>query len=430
MIHFDDVLTTARDVLAEDTDFHAIERVLVLRDLRGRIRLFLTPKPEAADAVRNACSRLNTQLADALGGFWGQMIEPDVPESQVRALLDTVRAEALPLEPGQAFENWSIIERHVSQSVWSKRDAAPPWPLLDETPAIVSFFSHKGGVGRTTALCATAVNLARVGKRVVVIDLDLEAPGLGPLLPESPVELGVADYFLEYFAAAGDFHPRIEDFVAIQNETALIGPGGEPIRCVPAGRVGPTYLEKLGRLDYELITGTTSADGGPVPTLFKQLRAAYKPEYVLLDCRCGLHDLGGLAIQCLSHLNVVFGLDSQVSWDGLRLIVQRMRQSGSNATCLLIHAMEPPPGDIRRKAHDRFQSNAYSIFLEEFYVEPDYDTAPDIDDADAPHSPFGIAYESALAGYQTLSDVCEILTKSPYSDLTRRISDIVGRPTS
>ena len=42
-------------------------------------------------------------------------------------------------------------------------------------------FSFKGGVGRTTALVATALTLARNGQRVAIVDLDLEAPGLSTM---------------------------------------------------------------------------------------------------------------------------------------------------------------------------------------------------------------------------------------------------------
>ena len=45
------------------------------------------------------------------------------------------------------------------------------------TGMIVTFYSWKGGVGRTMALANTAVQLARKGNRVLVVDWDLEAPG-------------------------------------------------------------------------------------------------------------------------------------------------------------------------------------------------------------------------------------------------------------
>ena len=46
------------------------------------------------------------------------------------------------------------------------------------TGSIVTFYSWKGGVGRTLALANTAVQLARSGRKVLMVDWDLEAQGL------------------------------------------------------------------------------------------------------------------------------------------------------------------------------------------------------------------------------------------------------------
>src|ERR1039458_6701404 len=50
----------------------------------------------------------------------------------------------------------------------------------------VTFYSFKGGVGRSMALINTAGILAGRGFRVLVMDLDLEAPGLSYLNPDTP----------------------------------------------------------------------------------------------------------------------------------------------------------------------------------------------------------------------------------------------------
>ena len=44
--------------------------------------------------------------------------------------------------------------------------------------SIITFYSFKGGVGRTMALANIAILLAHMGKKVLMIDWDLEAPGL------------------------------------------------------------------------------------------------------------------------------------------------------------------------------------------------------------------------------------------------------------
>src|SRR4051794_33571600 len=43
---------------------------------------------------------------------------------------------------------------------------------------VVTFYSYKGGTGRTMAVANVAWILASQGKRVLMIDWDLESPGL------------------------------------------------------------------------------------------------------------------------------------------------------------------------------------------------------------------------------------------------------------
>jgi len=44
--------------------------------------------------------------------------------------------------------------------------------------SVITFYSYKGGTGRSLALSNVAWILASAGKRVLVMDWDLEAPGL------------------------------------------------------------------------------------------------------------------------------------------------------------------------------------------------------------------------------------------------------------
>ncbi len=419
MIHFDEVLEQARVVIAADPAANVIQHVTVLRDLRGRIRIFLKPDPNAPNTLTDLIARVQPKLEIDLGGFWGKLIAPDMPHNEMIALLDSVRGEAIAIEqPG--FEKWSIIERHFSKSSWLQRSGNPPWELHEKTPAIVSFFSHKGGVGRTTTLCAAAINLARAGHRVAVIDLDLEAPGISTLLSGASSSVGVVDYLLERLL---EHKSRFEDFVSIQNDQDLIGAGGEPILCLAAGTITDSYIEKLSRLDYELFVNV-AADKNPMINLFKEIKASLSPSFILLDCRAGLHDLGGLALQRLSHLNVIFGLDSEQSWQGLRLVIRQIGQSDPPPDCVIIQAHEPPPGEIRERSRERFLTDSYNAFSDYYYEDG---TVPNIDTEDEPHYPVHLPYETALAGYRSLRDVAEILTNERYREFAALLARRVGK---
>src|SRR5215467_5084042 len=50
--------------------------------------------------------------------------------------------------------------------------------MINPRGRIITFYSYKGGTGRSMMLANAAWILASNGKRVLVVDWDLEAPGL------------------------------------------------------------------------------------------------------------------------------------------------------------------------------------------------------------------------------------------------------------
>ena len=56
---------------------------------------------------------------------------------------------------------------------------------MSSFPFIFTFYSFKGGVGRSMALLNVGYALASRGRRVLLIDMDLEAPGLSRFLLDS-----------------------------------------------------------------------------------------------------------------------------------------------------------------------------------------------------------------------------------------------------
>src|SRR5262245_23219239 len=66
---------------------------------------------------------------------------------------------------------------------------------------VITFYSFRGGVGRTMSLVNIAAHLAQAGRRVLIVDFDLEAPGIrtyqsmGNPVGESN---GLVDYIKKY----------------------------------------------------------------------------------------------------------------------------------------------------------------------------------------------------------------------------------------
>ncbi len=72
---------------------------------------------------------------------------------------------------------------------------------LRRTSPVITFYSYKGGVGRSMAVANVAVLLAQdYGLDVILVDWDLEAPGLHRFFgySDEDIHTGVIDYLLQY----------------------------------------------------------------------------------------------------------------------------------------------------------------------------------------------------------------------------------------
>lgn len=105
-----------------------------------------------------------------------------------------------------------------SSSRWENCCSSSVSALLSVMPTTIAFFNHKGGVGKTTTLFNTAVELGRLGKRVLIVDLDAQAnltaislsdDALNELYPDtrSASARTVAGAFAPLVTGAGDVAP-------------------------------------------------------------------------------------------------------------------------------------------------------------------------------------------------------------------------------
>ncbi|MFM6082613.1 MAG: AAA family ATPase, partial [Dolichospermum sp.] len=190
MISFGDTFAKVEECFKEPEVLNLIpnlESVTIIRDVYGKIRLFLEPK-ENIRLKPAEIDELRQHLQQKLGAYYGEDIWlPQGEKDGYKALIETIKNERIPAEWDDNISPcWYVLERHLAKQTWTNQNSGnPPWEVrwvdAGNKPAVVTFFSFKGGVGRTTALVATALTLARNGHRVAIVDLDLEAPGLSTI---------------------------------------------------------------------------------------------------------------------------------------------------------------------------------------------------------------------------------------------------------
>jgi NUBPL iron-transfer P-loop NTPase len=433
-----------RDALAAIVTIAGCEGFCLIWDLRGELRVLIRTTT-GADIARILA---DTQIAmsSSAANFWSGVVwiwNPDVRLSEAEKL---VYEEAWRLSrPSSAGPpETRELDRHLSKEAWFGDPLKPPWPQRPQTPPILSFYSFKGGVGRSTALAAFAIQLARAGKRVCIIDLDLEAPGIGTMLrPASgAAQYGVVDYLLE--AALGRGQPDIGDYFHLCDEPRIVG-SGPPIAVVPAGRLDDDYLEKLARIDYQGILAPSQIHtGGVLASLLRALKTERQVEYVILDSRSGLHDIGGLALNGIAHLDVVFGFDSEQSWQGLQLIVshlgrRRIERGQPHQLFALAFAMAPAMGHTDRTARvNAFRDRGHQLLSDCFYdEEPDSGwptpipetvwPVPAIEDMTEPHFAIPIGFNTDIQRAVSIESISDLLTEGDYLAFGTAILERLGR---
>ncbi len=443
MKHFTDARSDTIDALRADASLRArINRACLIWDLKGKLR-FLYEAKEGED-LEDLKEKASALLKKAAGSFWSAQIwvwSKDSTPAE-RAVYTAAWEEAKPFDTN--IPELRILDRHFSKSVWFKAPLSPPWPLNENTPPILSFFSFKGGVGRTTALVSLAVQLARSGKKVAAMDLDLEAPGLSSILSGADgrsADYGVVDFLLE----KGLLESRdmdLADYYYLVDDRAIIG-NGPPILVVPAGRLDENYLEKLARLDYDALYQQVDRDTKPVSP-FRELLTEIKKQrdidYLLLDARAGLHDLGGLALSGIAHLDVILGLDSEQSWRGVEVVTRflgqdRVRQNQKQLSSAIIFALAPEPGEKREEAFQRYLARSYQLFSDHYYDEPEADPdeampLPAMDDLTQPHYPMVLGFDPIVQRYQRVADIADRLASGDFQTFAALLLERVGRTIS
>ena len=429
MIHADQAYRQARDSLTEFLrDKTRAWSILLIFDLFYQLRIILwCPKRSWASAR----TEIDETLKQAASAYWsGAVLKgcgpkelPDGPWQNDAWQQAAVVPETTKLR---------IVERQRTKEGWFEAPAEPPWAVRNDNPAIVSFYSFKGGVGRSTALAATALHLAAAGERVAVVDFDLDAPGVGFVLAGhdgATAQWGVADYLLEQPIVAEDGAGSGLDLADYFHRcpTSLFAGTGE-IAVFPAGNADRRYVGKLARLDY----GVPFDQTHPFVQLLQEIRQHLHPHWILIDARAGLGNASGFVMGGLCHLHVLAATLADASWRGLEMILDRLGadrvQAGRpQAECVLAAAMVPRSQERQyQELVAAFTDRARDVFSNHYYAEREQEdrfwSLDDVESIDAPHVPVVLPYDERLALFRDLSEVSNVLLDGePYRQLAERV---------
>jgi MinD-like ATPase involved in chromosome partitioning or flagellar assembly len=195
--------------------------------------------------------------------------------------------------------------------------------MVQKVGRIVTFYSYKGGTGRTMALSNVAWILASNGKHVLLIDWDLEAPGLHRYLrpflidPELASTAGLIDFVWDAaqvsvspVEVAGQ--PALTEFPSLEDYVVGLNwdfQGEGSISFIPAGRQDENYAQRVNTFDWDNFYARLG--GGKILHLeAERLRESY--DFILIDSRTGVSDTSSICtVQMPDILAVFFTLNRQ-----------------------------------------------------------------------------------------------------------------------
>ncbi|MES2320654.1 MAG: P-loop NTPase [Pseudomonadota bacterium] len=374
-----------------------ISRAHIVRDLAGQLVLVLPDEALQPDEWNEFAKELHSLLETYSPGEArvllreSDLIDPtDVLDSPDKISLD-------------APNSW-LLDRVLTNQDWVRP------PLLHQTtiPMLVAY-SVKGGVGRSTAMAMLAWNLARKGKDVLVIDLDLEAPGIGSILLDELPECGLVDWLMESINSQGT-----EEILGSAIRDALLAQDTDGrIRVLAAyGKNSNNYISKLGR-----IYGSTLDMEGKIIGLAERLiqlldmiaNMQDPPDSILIDSRAGLHDIGSAVVTRLGAEVLLFARNDDQDWWSYHQLFEHLRVSQAVSKGMgsdddlrwklkMVAAQTAPVESARRD----WVSRSYTEWID-FYDDESAPVTTEFtpqtfarDAVEAPHFPLFINFEPGI----------------------------------
>lgn len=404
-LYFDDSLPVFARIVAKYLGADELRQGRIVRDSVGRL-FYVSLSEPPADPQRAA---LESELIASLGGYVrSDRIIAFHDEPGVDRLLKD--QTAVPIQIGE-FELW-LLDRRIVGSAWI--DA--PAKQLARPPHFV-FASLKGGVGRSTALAIAAADLARRNRNVLVVDLDLEAPGIGSILLDDDrlPRFGTLDYLLEN-GLNGIEDGELSDFLGTSSLTL---PGGGRVDVLPAfGLQSLSYpgntLAKLGRALIEDLdeSGNAISLSNQIVEMLRRFNERSEYDAVLIDSRAGLSELTAPPILGLGASVFLFGTGQRQTLQGFEALLAALkplarRDLGQDHPALWRRAFKAvlAKAPASQLAFNQFRDDLYDLFADNLYDADAQQNAEfegvayDIDDPTAPHFPTAIFFSPGFLDF-------------------------------
>lgn len=233
-----------------------------------------------------------------------------------------------------------------------------------QKPVVATFYSYKGGLGRSTTLASFAVFCAKLKKqRVVIIDCDFEAPGFTNYFDLDDEILSQKNGVVEYLLDKQSIHNTDEQLDITADYSYKVGyeyTGEGDIYIIPAGNLSGLsakskyhsndnedvhnfeqthrdhYLEALSRIDISSVDNIIYQFKNFISDIKQQL----DPDIILFDSRTGFNDIFAVLASISKVIVGLFGNNIQ-NKIGLEQFLDIFGNIDSEKDIILINSLIP-----------------------------------------------------------------------------------------
>ncbi len=191
---------------------------------------------------------------------------------------------------------------------------------------IVTFYSYKGGVGRTQLMANLAAYLCyQHNKKILLIDWDLEAPGVHFYFKKNNDDItnkGILEVFQDYCklvrSAENLQDLKIDDFPKFTNEniislidTTQLPPNEKQevrtgkIDLIPAGKYSEAEEYRRNVIDFDWYEFYETLDGKRYIEYIKKGLNSLDYDYIFIDSRTGLSDYSNICNIQMPEVNIL-----------------------------------------------------------------------------------------------------------------------------
>jgi tetratricopeptide (TPR) repeat protein len=238
---------------------------------------------------------------------------------------------------------------------------------IERMSQIITFYSYKGGTGRSMALANLACIASKFGRRtgkVLVIDWDLEAPGLAAYFFDQPAYGYSYSYGNEFDYVRNPWRPGILDLFSRYSDYILQGGVSSEDDCRALVRaIGfNDYIAELDLKDIYYMGPGKSDDKyeqrlsemrwdslyDKAPSIFNALADLLTSEFdfVLIDSRTGFNDISSVCTMLMPEKLVVVFTPNRQSLSGIASLVSRATKIRRQSNDMRPLAIFPLPSRV------------------------------------------------------------------------------------